>query len=367
MTAKLATIVRALIFIVLALGLCGIIFSIAGYAALDMFQAIFNGAFLRNGALENALRWGAPLFVTAVGVTISFRAGYFNIGAQGQFYMGAIFAAFVAEWLNGWPAYIVIPACFAAGMLGGGLWALWPGLLRLRSGADEVITTLMGNFLAGLVLVYVTSGPLKDPSGSGQQAASRPLDAAYRIGNSFELSPTIIAIAVFVGASMWFLVNRTAFGVVSGLAGRNATMVAWQGAKLMRIGLASFVISGALAGLAGTMEFMGPNGRLTGGFLPGHGFTAILIALVANLSIAGTAIAALFFGGLASAALYLPIITGLPASAIAIINAAIALFITAKSKTLDDIINLKRFGGRWNSTKQPQSKSLKNPHPTGTG
>ncbi len=367
MSAKLVTIVRALVFIFLALGLCGVIFAIAGYNALKMFQAIYDGAFARSGALEQALRWGAPLFITAVGVAISFRAGYFNIGAQGQFYMGAIFAAFTAEWLNGWPAYIVIPACFAAGMFGGGVWALWPGLLRLRSGADEVITTLMGNFLAGLVLVYVTSGPLKDPSGSGQQASSRPLDAAYRIGNSFELSPAIIAISVVVGISMWFLVNRTAFGVISGVAGRNARMVEWQGAKLMRIGLASFVISGALAGLAGTVELMGPNGRLTGGFLPAHGFTAILIALVANLSIAGTAIAAVFFGGLASAALYLPIITGLPASAIEIINAAIALFITARSKFLDDIVNLKRFRDRRKPISQRQNKTLKKPHPTGTG
>ena len=288
------------------------------------------------------LRWGLPLFITAVGVAISFRAGYFNIGAQGQFYMGAIAAAFMAEWLNGLPAFIVIPACFLAGMTGGALWALWPGLLRLKSGADEVITTLMGNFLAGLFLVYVTSGPLKDPSGSGQQASSRPLDAAYRISTSYGLSPTIIAIAVLVGVTMWLLVNRTAFGVMAGLAGRNPTMVEWQGARIWRIGLASFLISGALAGLAGTIELMGPNGRLAGGFLPGHGFTAILIALVAGLSVVGTAFVALFFGGLASAALFLPIMAGLPSAAIDIINAAIALFITAKSGIIDRIVNLGR-------------------------
>lgn len=335
MTESIVSVFRALIFIVIALALCGLIFSVAGYSAPDMFRAIIDGAFLRTGALQQALRWGLPLFITAAGVVISFRAGYFNIGAQGQFYIGAICAAFAADWLNGLPAFIVIPACFLAGMTGGALWAMWPGILRLRSGADEVITTLMGNFLAVIVLIYVTSGPLKDPSGSGQQASSRPLDAAYRISTSYGVSPTIIAIAVLVGIFMWLLVNRTAFGVLSGLAGRNATMVTWQGARLWNIGLASFIISGALAGLAGTVELMGPNGRLASGFLPAHGFTAILIALVANLSIVGTAIVALFFGGLASAALYLPVIAGLPSSAIDIINAAIALFITAKSNIVD--------------------------------
>lgn len=117
-------------------------------------------------------------------------------------------------------------------MTSGALWALWPGLLRLKSGADEVITTLMGNFIAGLFLLCVTAGPLKEPSGAGQQASSRPLAGSYRISDSLGLSPTIIAIAVIVDLAMWFLVNRTAFGVLSGLAGRNPTMVQWQGMAL---------------------------------------------------------------------------------------------------------------------------------------
>ncbi|KQW50482.1 MULTISPECIES: ABC transporter permease [unclassified Ensifer] len=337
------TVARSLIFVAFALILCSLVFQFAGYNAGAMLWAVVDGAFLRSGAIEQSLRWALPLFVTAVGVGISFRAGFFNIGAQGQFYVGAICAAFAAEAFKGGPAFLVIPALIIAGMLGGALWALWPGLLRLRSGTDEVITTLMGNFMAGLLLVYVTSGPLKDPSGSGQQASSRPLDAAYRISDSLGLSPTIIAIAAGVGILLWLLVNRTAFGVLASLAGRNGTMVEWQGARLWKLGLSSFIISGALAGLAGTIEFMGPNGRIASGFLPAHGFTAILIALVANLSVVGTAAAAVFFGGLASAALYLPIMAGLPAAAIDIINAAIALFITARSKFVDKVL---RLGGR---------------------
>jgi len=331
MMARLSAVFSAGFFVLASVVLCGIVFEISGYSAALVFQSIAEGAFLRTGALQQALRWGLPLFITAVGIAIAFRAGYFNIGAQGQFYMGAIAAAFTAEALKGAPSLLVVSACFLAGILGGAAWALWPGLLRLKSGADEVITTLMGNFIAGLLLLYVASGPLKDTSGTGQQASSRPIDSAYRISDSLGLSPTIILIAVLVGLAAWFLVKRTTFGVLSGLAGRNPTMLAWQGAKTWRIGLVSFLLSGALAGLAGTIEFLGPNGRLTGGFLPGHGFAAILIALVANLSVAAIAFVALFFGGLASAALYLPIMAGLPASAIDILNAAIALFITAKT------------------------------------
>ncbi|MGN7737088.1 ABC transporter permease [Hyphomicrobiales bacterium] len=343
MKDSLITVVRSLIFVIFALILCALVFQLAGYNAPVTLWAVLDGAFLRSGAIEQSLRWALPLFITAVGVGISFRAGFFNIGAQGQFYVGAICAAFAAEAVKGGPAFLVIPTLLLAGMLGGALWALWPGLLRLRSGTDEVITTLMGNFMAGLLLVYVTSGPLKDPSGSGQQASSRPLDAAYRISDSLGLSPAIIAIAVVVGILMWLLVNRTSFGVLASLAGRNGTMVEWQGARLWKLGLSSFLISGALAGLAGTIEFMGPNGRIASGFLPAHGFTAILIALVANLSVLGTAVAAVFFGGLASAALYLPIMAGLPSAAIDIVNAAIALFITARSTFIDRVL---RLGGR---------------------
>jgi len=202
-----------------------------------------------------------------------------------------------------------------------------------ESGAftDNDVVTLMGNFIAQLLLVYFTAGILKDPSGTGQVMASRPLGAAYRISSTSGLSAPIIGIAVVVGVAMWVLVNRTAFGVLSSLAGRNPIMIVWQGARLSRLGLAGFVLSGALAGLAGTIEVLGPNGRLVSGFLPTHGFTAILIALVASLSIVGTAVVSLFFGGLAAAGLYLPVLVGLPAAAIDIINAAIALFITART------------------------------------
>ncbi len=342
MSGVVAPVLRACVFIVIALLLCGLIFELAGYSAFAMFHSIVDGAFLRPGGFRQSLRWALPLFITAAGVALSFRCGFFNIGAQGQFYIGAISATVAATLLNGAPALVLVPISFLAGMAGGALWALWPGLLRLRSGTDEVITTLMGNFIAALILVYVTTGPLKDPSGSGQQSSSRPLAAAYRISDSAGLSPIILGLALLVGVGMWLLTNRTAFGVLASLAGRNPVMVRWQGAKVWRLGLSSFLIAGALAGLSGSIEVFGPNGRLVGGFLPTHGFTAILIALVANLSVVGTALVALFFGGLASAELYLPIMAGLPAAAIDIVNAAIALFITAKSAWLERLFGLRR-------------------------
>jgi simple sugar transport system permease protein len=322
---------RALAFVAIALAACAVVFQLAGYPSAGMFGAIVEGAFLAPHAIVHTLRWAMPLFITALGVLVAFRCGYFNIGAQGQFYGGAIAAAFVADAFGGGPPFLVIPLVVLAGVAGGALWALWPGLLRVRSGTDEVITTLMGNFIAALALVYVASGPLKDGSGSGEIAAARPVAAALRISTSTGVSFALIAIVAIVGVLMWLVVERTAFGVLGSLAGRNPVMVVWQGARSSRIGLAAFVFSGGLAGLAGALELLGPSGRLLSGFAPTLGFSAILIALVAGLSVPATAVVSIFFGGLAAASLYLPVIAGYPAAAIDIINAAITLLITARA------------------------------------
>jgi ABC-type uncharacterized transport system permease subunit len=329
--AQLQSVLRALAFVALALILCGIIFQLAGYSSSAMFASIIEGAFLSTHGFVHTLRWMMPMFVTALGVLIAFRCGYFNIGAQGQFYCGGIAAAFVADALHAGPPVVVIPVTLIAGIAGGALWALWPGLLRVRSGTDEVITTLMGNFIAALALVWVTSGPLKDGSGSGEVAAGRPVADALRISTSSGVSLTMILIVIAVGLVMWLLVNRTAFGVLGSLAGHNPVMVVWQGARSANIGIAAFLLSGGLAGLAGGLELLGPSGRLLSSFAPNLGFSAVLVALVAGLSVAASSVVALFFGGLAAASLYLPVIAGLPSAAIDIINASITLFITARA------------------------------------
>ena len=136
---------------------------------------------------------------------------------------------------------------------------------------------------------------------------------------------------IVVGLLMWLLVDRTAFGVLGSLAGRNPVMVVWQGARSGRIAIGAFLFSGSLAGLAGALELLGPSGRLLSGFAPTLGFGSILIALVAGLSVSAAAVASIFFGGLAAASLYLPVIAGFPAAAIDIINAAITLLITARA------------------------------------
>ena len=322
---------RAVGFIAFALALCAVAFTLARFPTALMAQSIVAGAVGSPAALQNSVRWALPLMITSLGVVVTFKCGYFNVGAQGQFYVGAIAAAFVCDMLRGAPAPIVVPAAVAAAIVGGACWGLWPGILRLRWGTDEVITTLMGNFIATLLLLAVVTGPLKDPAGTGQSSSSRPIDLAYRISDSAGVSLPIILIALAAAVAVWILLNRTAFGVLASVAGRNPVMMRWLGANQTQLGLFAFSISGALAGLAGAVECLGPNGSIIAGFLPVHGFTAILIALVGNLTVIGDVVAALFFGGLAAASVYLPILSGLPSAAIDVINATIALLITARA------------------------------------
>ena len=228
-----------------------------------MFQSIADGAFLNPNAWQGSLRWAMPLFITACGVVVSFRSGYFNVGAQGQFYIGAIGATFIVDFLNGYPAALVVPLAFVAGNRR----AARSGRLGrvtcvCASGADEVITTLMGNFIASLILIYVTGGILKDPSGTGQVMASRPVAPAYRISSEIGLSPTIVITAFAVGV-LTCGCSSIAPPLAFFAASRDAipTMVVWQGARMSRFGLAAFALAGALAGLAGVIEVLGPNGQ----------------------------------------------------------------------------------------------------------
>ena len=322
---------RVAAYLIVALLFCAVVFSLAGYSSWSILLNVARGALFSPGAIVHTLRWMIPLFITALGVVVSFRCGYFNIGAQGQFYLGAIFGAFVVDRFRGGAPLLIIPLSLFAGVLGGVCWALWPAWLRIRYGTDEVITTLMGNFIAGFLLLYVTSNVLKDSSGSGQVSASRPVESSLRLSTASGVSLPIMLLAVALGVLIWLLLHRTAFGVLSGLAGRNPTMILWQGAPASQLGYLSFALSGGLAGVAGAVELLGPDGRLVSGFEPSVGFSALLIALVANLLVPATVVAALFFGGLAAAGLYLPVVAGLPAAAIDFINASITLLITARA------------------------------------
>jgi len=321
---------RTLLILLTTFVIAGVIFWAAGFEVSKVVDGVIRGAITSAGGLTSTFRWAIPLTLLGLSVIISFRAGFFNIGAQGQFYVGAMAGLAIALWFPDWPPIIAIPMAILAGIVAGTLWSLFPGFLRVRFRTEEVLTTLMLNFIAVLLLQWVTGGPFRDASGTGEVTASWPINLDYRLSTSSGVSASLLIITALVVVGSWLLINRTAFGLQSTLTGRNPLMARWQGIRVERTGLMAFGISGGIAGLAGALELLGPQGRLVGGFSPDIGFTAVLVGLVGLLSVPGVVLAALFFGGLSAAVLFLPIVTPLPRSALDLLEGLIALLITAR-------------------------------------
>ncbi|MCW2902092.1 MAG: transporter permease [Streptosporangiaceae bacterium] len=329
MREQMALVARAGAMVVLALLVATAIFTFAGYRAGDIFSGALQGAVTAPGAWQNTARWAVPLLLIGLGVVVSFRAGYFNVGAQGQLYLGAI-AAYLAAHACPGPGWLAALAALVAGMLGGAAWALIAAVLRVALGTDETLSTLMLNFIGVLVLRYAVNGPLRDPTGSGQVAATPEVPPGSRLSDASGISWWIALIVLIAGAMTWVMVNRTRFGLVTTLAGRNPEMVRWQGVRSSGVALGAFALAGALAGLAGAVEVLGPAGRVINGFSPNLGFTAVLVALVGILTVSGAMLAAVFFGALAAAVQFLPVMTELPASAFDLLQAIVAVTITAQ-------------------------------------
>ncbi len=320
---------RSLSMILVAIVLSTVVFQLSGYSAGEAISGFVQGAITGPGALMSTVRWAIPLAVVGVGVVLSFRAGFFNVGAQGQLYVGAIAAAAIGPTVPG-PGFVKVGVAMVCAAIAGMLWSLIAAWLKTSTGADEVLTTLMLNFIGTLLLQYMTNGPLRDLSGSGQVASAPPLSPEMRITGSSGVSVANIVLVLIVLVGAWLLVNRTTFGLSSTIVGRNAQVATRQGVNSRAVIWLTFGLSGALAGIAGAFEVLGPTGRLIQGFSPDVGFTGILVALVAGLTITGVAFAALFFGALAAAIQFLPIVTNLPTSALEILQGLVALFITAK-------------------------------------
>jgi simple sugar transport system permease protein len=316
--------------VAIAFVVAGLVYQLTGFSLGEVLDGTIQGAVTAPGAIESTLRWSIPLVLLGLGTLIGFRAGFFNVGAQGQMYVGSIAALVVALGLPGWPALVVVPLAVVAAVAAGAAWSLIAGFLRVRYGTDEVLVTLMLNFIAILLLQWVVVGPLRDPAGTGQVAASPSIDRGLRLSTSAGVSPALLAITGLVVVFVWLLVNRSSLGLQSSLAGRNPEMARWQGVSIRRVGLAAFGLGGALAGLAGALDLLGPAGRVNAGYSPTLGFTAVLVALVGTLSVPGAVLAALFFGALQSAVLFLPIVTDLPRSALELLQGVVAMLITVQ-------------------------------------
>ncbi len=325
--------------------LCGIFFAFAGYDVWEVTLGVLEGAVTGPGSFNQTLRWSIPMILLALGFMISFRTGEFNIGGQGQLMLGGLGAVAIALTIPG-PPVIILPLAIASGILMGALWSAIAGFLKLRYGADEVITTLMLNFIAVLFIQWVTIGPLKDAAVRGETASTRKVDSALRLSGGDGVSPGMLALVAFTILVAWLISERTPFGLKSRLIGANSNAARWQGIDVKRFRMGAYLITGGFAGLAGAFEVLGPNGRLVTDATPTIGFTAIVVAIVGMSRVPGIVMAGLLFGGLQAAILFLPIVSDIPNSGLRIIEGCIAALVTARFLHLRWLRSAKEREGR---------------------
>lgn len=326
---SLVAVAARLIPLAVALGLSFALFAASGFDVVPVASGLLEGSLTGRGAVANTVRWAVPLCLIGLGIAVCLRAGEFNIGAQGQMQVGSLLAVWVAlEWDAPKPLVILLAALLA--VVGGSAWSGLAGVLKVRLGADEVITTLMLNFVALQLVQWVTTGPLKDLTTSGDSASTSRIDPSLRVQGSGEISVAVLAVTALAAVGTWLLLERSRLGLHLSYVGGNSSAAVWQGLPLARVRLIAYLVAGALAGLTGAVEVFGPAGRVVTGATPLLGFTALVVTVVASYRVAGTVVTALFFGGLQAAVLYLPIVSDLPVSGLRIVEGLVAMLITAR-------------------------------------
>jgi len=282
--------------------------------------------------LRSPVGWASILYrttlLTFVGlaVAIPFRAGLFNIGAEGQLYMGALFCLLAAFSAAKFPRWIALPWCLLAGALGGSLWALIPALLKTRRGVHEVIGTILTNLCAIALINYLTTGPMKDP-GTGTVLQMIPQTRAVpevcHLPSLTELWPGLlggashplnvsILLSLLLVAIAALLMSRTRLGLLWKALGRNESAVRLAGARVERLKLGCFALAGAMAGLVCSSEILGHQHRLVDNFSGGLGFQGIAVALLARNHPLAIPVSALVFGILQKASSVLDVRTSAP-------------------------------------------------------
>ncbi|MBM4424005.1 MAG: ABC transporter permease [Chloroflexi bacterium] len=278
----------------------------------------------RMSVLEILVK-ATPLLLTGAAVTFAFSSGYWNIGAEGQLYAGAVAAAWLGTLLGGLPSFAAIPLMIVGGFAAGMLWALTPALLRVKLSVDEVVTTLLLNTVVLFVISFLLNGPWRDPVSGWPQSPQIAESTVF-----FKLIPrSRVHVGLIVAAItlivVWFIMSRAALGLRMRAAGLGQNAARFAGVNVERTMLAAALISGGIAGIAGVGEVAGIHFHLIEGISPGYGYTGIIIATLSGLDPLGVALAALFIGLIDTGAQTVSRALGVPAYLGDVVQAALLL------------------------------------------
>jgi len=291
------------------------------------YASLFRGAFGSVRGILFSIVSAAPLILGGLAVGLGFKAGLFNIGATGQFLMGALGAAAVGAWVAGAPAFVAIPVAFLAGALLGAAWGFIPGALKAWTGAHEVVTTIMLNFIAGAVIGYLITGPLEAPGFSfsrtgdlGNAVLPTYFDEALHLG---------VFIAFAAVPIIWWLLWKSTLGFEIRTVGANPDAARYAGMRPAFITILTMSLCGLLAGLSGAGQILGISHFMNASYGTSIGFDSISVALLGRAHPVGIMLAALLFGAMRAGSGLMQIEAGIPVEIIDVIQATILLFLAA--------------------------------------
>jgi general nucleoside transport system permease protein len=295
------------------------------------YGALFSGAFGGSGPLSETIVAASPLLLAGLGVALGFRAGLFNIGAEGQLLAGALLAGLAGFSLRGLPVVVHLPLALLAGFAGGALCGFIPGILKARTGAHEVITTIMLNYVVIYFGLYLLASALYRRPGRIDpisKVVAVPARLPHLAGQGLRLHAGII-LALLAAAGVSWLLGRSTWGFELRVAGANPDAALTAGIDVGRATIVAMSLSGALAGLAGANQVLGVQFSLAPGFSAGIGFDAITVALLGRASPVGVVLAALLFGALRAGGLNMQAATGTPVDIVVVIQSLIVIFVAA--------------------------------------
>jgi general nucleoside transport system permease protein len=314
----------------------------AGEAIYQSYWALLDGAVGSPRAISQTLERAAPLICAGLGVSLAFRAGLFNIGAQGQLLVGAIFAGYVGFTWD-LPAGLHLLVALVMGVLGGAIWGGIAGLLKAKTGAHEVITTIMLNYVATSLLLYLlTKNAFQRPGSNNPQSQPAAETALFP---SIGTTHTGVILAVLAAVGVWWLLERSTVGFELRAVGANADAAATAGMSVAKVYTLAMLVAGALAGLAATMQILGRNDSLTANVAGSIGFDAITVALLGRATPLGTVLAGLLFGALAAGGIQMQASeAATPFSLTLVLQALIVLFVAAPA-LVRGVMRMKDTGG----------------------
>jgi len=300
-----------LIAVFATLVLCSGLIAMAGANVIEAYQALFLSAVKSKFNLVETLVKAAPLIFTGLAVAVAFRAKFWNIGAEGQLLAGAMAAAYFGA-REGLPAWSLMPLMVASAAAAGALWALLPAVLKTSFKVDDVVTTLLLNFVIFYAMTALLDGPWKDPLSGYPDSPDIRMDAEFTILLRATRLHLGVALALFAVPAVWWLMNRSTLGFAIRAVGENPVAARYAGHDIMRVTLITAALSGGLAGLAGAGEVGGLHFQVMAGISPGYGYTGIVIAMLAGLNPLGVLPAALFFAVVVTGAEAMSRATGVP-------------------------------------------------------